>query len=188
MFEWVKRKLDKINSPELDWIQVEVTTCCDSACIYCPHNTMGSRLPNIHMPLELFRKLIPFITQTKLIYLQGWGEPLLNRNIFEMIRICKDNAKHVGFTTNGMLLNEKTIRKLIDSKVDILGVSLAGTKATSHNKFRQGNDFDEIISNLNLLCRLKSEKNSQLPALHLAYYGEHQIVCILCCCITNMFL
>ena len=158
-----------MNSPVLDWIQVEVTTCCDSACSYCPHIAMGARLPNRHMPLDLFRELIPFIKYTKLIYLQGWGEPLLNQDLFEMVRLCKENKKHVGFTTNGMLLKEKTIRRIINSGVDILGVSLAGVTATSHNKFRQGNDFDEVISNLQLLFRIKREKNSQVPALHLAF-------------------
>ena len=169
MFGWFKTQFDKVSSPELDWIQVEVTTYCNSDCIYCPHTTMGSRWRKMHMTLELFRELTPFIRYTKLIYLQGWGEPLLNPELFKIIRICKDNGKCVGFTTNGMYLTEETINKLIEFRVDILGVSLAGATATSHNKFRKGNDFDEVISNLELLFRLKCEKNSQVPELHLAY-------------------
>ena len=169
MFGWLWNWFDRISSPFLDWIQVEVTTCCDSACIYCPHTAMGSPLPKKHMPLDLFCKLIPFIKHTKLIYLQGWGEPLLNQDLFKMVRMCKENKKHVGFTTNGMLLNEKNIRTIIDSEVDILGVSLAGVTAKSHNKFRRGNDFDQVVSNLSMLYKLKREQNSRLPALHLAY-------------------
>jgi len=84
MFGWLRKQFDKMNSPVLDWIQVEVTTCCNSACSYCPHIAMGACLPNRHMPLDLFRELIPFIKYTKLIYLQGWGEPLLNQDLFEM--------------------------------------------------------------------------------------------------------
>ncbi len=169
MFGWLKQQLEKINSPILDWIQVEVTTYCNSGCIYCPHTTMGSSWKSRHMTLKLFRELIPFMRYTKLIYLQGWGEPLLNPEIFKIIRICKDKGKRVGFTTNGMLLSEEIIHKLIDFKVDVLGVSLAGATAISHNKFRKGNDLDAVISNLKLLSRLKREKNSQVPDLHLAY-------------------
>jgi len=121
------------------------------------------------MSLDLFRKLVPFIKKTKLIYLQGWGEPLLNKNLFEMIRICKENGRRVGFTTNGMFLTEAVIRELIRLKIDILGVSLAGTTATAHNKFRQGTDFSLIISNLEGLLRIKRTTNSPFPALHLAY-------------------
>ena len=113
MFGWFKTQFDKINSPILDWVQVEVTTYCNSDCIYCPHTTMGFRWQKMHMTLALFRELIPFMRDTKLIYLQGWGEPLLNPELFEMIRMCKDNGKRVGFTTNGMLLTEETIHNTV---------------------------------------------------------------------------
>jgi MoaA/NifB/PqqE/SkfB family radical SAM enzyme len=121
------------------------------------------------MPLSLFRELIPYIINTDLIYLQGWGEPLLNEDIFEMIRICKDNGRHVGFTTNGMLLNEKIIGKLIDLRLDILGVSFAGTTASTHNRIRKGTDFDLVMSSLERLIKIKHEMSSPVPALHIAY-------------------
>jgi MoaA/NifB/PqqE/SkfB family radical SAM enzyme len=169
MFRWVKKQFDTMKSPDLDWIQVEVTTCCNSACSYCPHTTMGTRLPNRHMPLDLFNTLIPYTKYTELIHLQGWGEPLLHPDIYEMIRICKYNSKYVGLTTNGTLLNEETICRIIDSRVDIMGVSLAGATAATHNTFRRGSDFDTILSNLQRVSRIKKEKNSRTPALHIAY-------------------
>lgn len=169
MFEWVKRQLEKIASPTLDWVQVEVTTYCNGACIYCPHTIMMKSWANIHMPIELFYELIPFLTYTDLIYLQGWGEPLLNKDFFEMIRICKDHGKHVGFTTNGMLLTENVIRKLVGLQLDIIGISLAGTTPGTHNRIRKGTDLNEVISHLERLCKIKAEKNSQVPAVHFAY-------------------
>ncbi len=121
------------------------------------------------MPLDLFQKLIPFIHYTGLIHLQGWGEPLLNPDIYEMIRISKEKTKCVGLTTNGTLLNEDTIRRLLDNNVDIVGISLAGATASSHNSLRPGSDFDMILSNLRLLSRIKEKQNSRAPAIHLAY-------------------
>ncbi len=169
MMRWLKRQLDEICCPNLDWVQIEVTTHCNASCIYCPHTVMKDRWANMHMSLELFCKLTPFLRNTKMIYLQGWGEPLLCEDIFGMIRICKDQGKVVGFTTNGMLLTEETILKLIDLEVDILGVSLAGTTATTHNKIRKGTDFDTVISSLKLLHRIKLESRRECPAVHLAY-------------------
>jgi len=169
MFDWFERQIRKIFSPRLDWIQVETTTWCTASCIYCPHAVFNSHWPNRHMSLTLFKELIPFIRNTDLVYLQGWGEPLLNEQLFEMIRICKDNGRRVGLTTNGMLLNEKTIRNIIDLKLDILCISLAGTTAATHNKIRQGTDFDLVISNLERLSKIKHEMRSPLPALHFAY-------------------
>ncbi len=169
MFKWLKRQLDKIGSPTLDWVQVEVTTHCNGACIYCPHTLMKKRWTGKHMSIDLFHKLLPFLKYTDMVYLQGWGEPLLNNNIFEMIRICKDLGKRVGFTTNGMLLTEDTIRKLVDLELDIIGISLAGATATIHNQIRKGIDFNKLVSNLELLCKIKSERKTHVPAVHLAY-------------------
>ena len=169
MFEWVKRQLDKIGSPNLDWVQVEVTTYCNGACVYCPHTLMRHRWANRHMPIELFCKLVPFLRNTDLVYLQGWGEPLLHKDFFEMVQICKDQGKRVGFTTNGMLLSEDTIRTLIDLQLDIIGISLAGTTAKTHNRIRKGTDLNKVISHLERLCKIKGEKKTRVPALHLAY-------------------
>jgi len=169
MFKWFKRQLDKIGSPTLDWVQVEVTTHCNGACIYCPHTLMKNHWASKQMSIDLFHKLIPFLKYTDMVYLQGWGEPLLNNDIFEMIQICKDQGKCVGFTTNGMLLTEDTIRKLVDLELDIIGISLAGATATSHNQIRKGTDFNKLISNLELLCKIKAERKTHAPAVHLAY-------------------
>jgi len=169
MFQWVKRQLDEMGSPTLDWVQVEVTTDCNAACVYCPHTIMKARWANKHMPMELFYDLIPFLRYTDLVYLQGWGEPLLNNDFFEMVRVCKDRGKRVGFTTNGMLLGENTIRRLVDLELDIVAVSLAGTTAGTHDRFRKGTDFSKLISSLERLCKIKAEKKTQLPAVHLAY-------------------
>jgi len=169
MFQWLKRQLDKIGSPTLDWVQVEVTTHCNGSCIYCPHTALRSLWTDRHMPVELFHELIPFLRHTDLVYLQGWGEPLLNNDFFEMVRICKDQGKRVGFTTNGMLLSEDTMRRLVGLGLDIMGVSLAGTTTKTHNQIRKGTDFDKIVSCLGLLRNIKAEKKSQVPAVHLAY-------------------
>jgi len=119
--------------------------------------------------METFYGINSCFSNTNLVYLQGWGEPLLNDNIFRMIEFCKMKNKLVGFTTNGKLLEEKIIVELINLKLDILCVSLAGTTSPTHNRLRKGNNFDQIISNLDLLRELKKQKNASKPNLHIAY-------------------
>ena len=169
MFQWLNRQMDKLGSPTLDWVQIEVTTCCNGSCIYCPHTVLKNGWTSRHMPLELFHELVPFLRHTDLVYLQGWGEPLLNRDLFEMVRICKTRGKRVGFTTNGMLLTEETIRILVDLGLDILGISLAGTTAGTHDRIRKGTDLNQVVSHLERLREIKAEKKIPQPAVHLAY-------------------
>jgi MoaA/NifB/PqqE/SkfB family radical SAM enzyme len=160
------RLLKKRTQPDLDWIQVEITTKCDGECIYCPHIFFNK---TENMSLDTFRNIIPYFKNTGLIYLQGWGEPLLNENIFQMIHLCKIKGKQVGFTTNGMSLDEKAINALVKLKLDIISTSLAGTTSDTHDRLRKGTTFEKIISNLLLLRQIKEKHGSVLPRLHIAY-------------------
>jgi len=169
MFSRLRRQLDKFGSPALDWVQVEVTTYCNGSCVYCPHTLMQNSWANRHMTLELFNQLTPFLRHVDLVYLQGWGEPLLNTDFFEMVRICRNLGRRVGFTTNGVLLSEETMQMFVELQVDIVAVSLAGTTAGTHNQIRKGTDFDQVISNLERLRQIKDDRNSPFPAVHIAY-------------------
>jgi MoaA/NifB/PqqE/SkfB family radical SAM enzyme len=166
MFESLRTLLHRIAIPGLDWIQVEVTTRCDGACVYCPHGRI--RTPR-HLPLDGFRKLVPFLRRAGLVFLQGWGEPLLNRDLFEMIRICKRAGRAVGFTTNGMHLTEEAARRLVELEVDVLGVSIAGTSGAVHDSIRRGTRLDTVVSNLDRLRDLKAKAGARVPAVHLAW-------------------
>lgn len=169
MLGWLRKQMDRMGSPDLDWVQVEVTTFCNASCFYCPHAVMGARWENRHMSPALFRELLPFLGNTGLVFLQGWGEPLLNGALFDMIRLCKDQGNRVGFTTNGMLLTEGTTKKLLDLEPDILGVSLAGTTPEIHNRIRTGTDLDKILRNLERLREMKEKGERAVPEVHLAY-------------------
>lgn len=169
MLHWVKRQLEELGSPTLDWVQVEVTTDCNASCVYCPRTLMRQDWTNRHMRIELFLSLVPFLKHAELVYLQGWGEPLLHDSLFEMVRICKDLGKRVGFTTNGMFLSEDVVQRLMELQVDIVAVSLAGATANTHNQIRRGNDFEKIISHLERLRNIKAEKKARKPSVHLAY-------------------
>jgi len=169
MFTWLRKQKKRTISPVLDWVQIEVTSHCNAACIYCPRTVARGRWQSGHFPLTLFRDLLPSLSHTKLVFLQGWGEPLLHPDLFEMVRLCKKEKKMVGFTTNGLLLNKENIHTIIDLQVDILGVSFAGTTSSTHNRIRKGTDFDTAVAALENLRSIKAERKITKPAVHLAH-------------------
>jgi molybdenum cofactor biosynthesis enzyme MoaA len=67
-----------------DWIQVEISSYCNASCVYCPYTVYKKNWQNRHLPLELFKKLIPALRSTKLAYLQGWGEPFTRPHSFQV--------------------------------------------------------------------------------------------------------
>jgi len=110
-------------------VQVEVSTKCQLRCMMCPRTIYRREWINADMSLESFRK-IPFY-KFDFAHLQGWGEPLLNPRIEEMIDIAKKHCR-VGLTTNGLLVDEFNIKKL-----DYLAVSIASADEKKHREIRK---------------------------------------------------
>jgi MoaA/NifB/PqqE/SkfB family radical SAM enzyme len=121
------------------------------------------------MNQDTFRSLLPSFSSTDLVFLQGWGEPLLHPELWTMVRQARETGARVGFTTNGMELDGANRRALLDSRADVLGVSLAGTTASVHGRFRTGTSLGLVDQNLRALRAEKEEAGSELPHLHLAY-------------------
>jgi len=161
--------LDRMAPFHLDWLQVEVSALCQGRCLYCPVSLLSGRRAGGLMALETFQRLEPFFSSTDLVFLQGWGEPLLHPRFWEMARRARAAGARVGFTTGGALLDEANRRALLESGVEIMGVSLAGASDEVHDHFRPGNPLDLLDVNLKRLKVEKGRSGEGLPDLHLAY-------------------
>ncbi len=162
---------DKILSwfdPSFDWIQVEVTSACNAACTYCPRTVYRDVWEDRHLPLDTFRKLEPAFAKTRHVHLQGWGEPFLHPDFFEMVAIAKAAGCRVGTTTNGMLLNGDRITRIIESGVDIIALSLAGT-GEANDVIRKGTSLKKVLEAIRTLDREKKEMGTEKPEIHVAY-------------------
>jgi MoaA/NifB/PqqE/SkfB family radical SAM enzyme len=166
---WVELALDKLSAPELDWVQVEITTRCNARCCYCPRTALGGRWSSQDMPLALFRSLLRFLGHTRQVHLQGWGEPLLHPQFFEMVRLCKNKGLAVSTTTNGIALDDAIQQRLIDLDVDVLGVSLAGVRPETNDALRAGTSMALLMERMARLAGLKAQQGRERPAVHLAY-------------------
>ena len=114
------------NYPQLDWIQVEISSYCNATCIYCPHTGFQGNWKNRFLSPQTFENLMPAFRKTNLVYLQGWGEPFIHPEFFKMLQIAKDAGCMVGTTTNGTLLTREIIEKMVSQGIDVVGFSLAG--------------------------------------------------------------
>jgi len=155
-------------SPTFDWVQVEVTTHCNAACLYCPRTVYQETWQDRHLSLEIFRKLQPVFSRTRLVHLQGWGEPFLNPEFFEMVTLAKEAGCQVGTTTNGLLLDREHIARLVDSGIDTVAFSLSGTDE-ENNRIRKGTRLTKVLEAIQALSRKKEELKAVRPAIHVAY-------------------
>ena len=121
----------------LDCLQVEVSTRCPGRCRYCPHTVMHEQWQGRDMDMATFARLWPLMRRSSRVHLQGWGEPLLNPAFFEMAALALKAGSAVSTTTCGLIMNEHLALQLVESGLDIIAFSLAGTSAAT-NVSRQG--------------------------------------------------
>ncbi|KUO53331.1 MAG: hypothetical protein APF76_08790 [Desulfitibacter sp. BRH_c19] len=152
----------------LEAIQVGISPCCNLKCTFCPTTFIHEKNARI-MNIEDFSLLKPYFSWANWIYLQGWGEPLLNKNIWEMASLVKASDAKVGFTTNGTLMGTEVSENLVKNNIDIISVSIAGDASASHNKLRKGSEFTTIIKNIKALVSMKNRYNSPTPKISLSY-------------------
>jgi MoaA/NifB/PqqE/SkfB family radical SAM enzyme len=152
----------------LDWIQVEISSYCNALCIYCPHSAYRKNWQNRCLPLELFKKLIPAFKSTRLIYLQGWGEPFTHPQFFEMLRIAKESGGQVGTTTNGTLLSKEFIERLVGEGLDIIGFSLAAVDE-KNDSIRKGTKIRNVLDSMEMIHQVKNKYGVDHPKVHIAY-------------------
>ena len=148
-------------------VQVEVTSRCNAFCAYCPRTVLHGEWFSRDMSMGLFTRIVDGIRgKVGLVYLQGWGEPLLNPDILEMIRLARRKLDaEVGLTTNGTLLDDSRTRGLLGAGLDTIGVSFAGGSAATHKELRRGCDFDRVVSNTKALVKEKNEAGNNLRVI-----------------------
>ncbi len=112
-----------------------VTEKCNLKCGHCYSN---SGLSDTGHPLP-DEKCIQLIGEIKrlnppIVLLTG-GEPLLRKNLFDIVKRCKEAGLRVGLSTNGTIIDEDMALRIKASGVDYVGISIDGRKAV-HDEFR----------------------------------------------------
>lgn len=174
-----KLKLTRILGYPLT-LMIEPTNICNLKCPLCPTGAGLIKRKKGFMTFNNFKKIIDE-TGDYIIHLRlwNWGEPLLNKEIFNMISYAKTKKIFVNLSTNSNFLTEEFAERLIDSGLDELIISLDGASEKTYNQYRKGGDFNKIINSLNFLIKEKKRLNKKFPYIKLQFiimkHNEHEI-------------
>ncbi|MCH8157105.1 MAG: radical SAM protein [Nitrospinae bacterium] len=139
---------------------IEPTNTCNLRCTFC-FVTEGMTREDGFMELDLFKKVIDDCPGLEHLCMHNWGEPLLHKDIFRMIDYARSaGVKHVVMNTNGTLLTDKMIDRIIDSGLSIIRFSIDGSAETF--KRIRGVELDKIERNI---LKLKERKEARRPGL-----------------------
>ena len=114
----------------------EVTRNCNLACVHCRASaTQGPYTDEIGTD-DAFRLLNQIAdTGSPIIILTG-GEPLLRTDIFDIAKYGTQKGLKMVMAPNGTLVTKSVARKMTDSGIKRISISLDGSTAKSHDSFR----------------------------------------------------
>jgi radical SAM protein with 4Fe4S-binding SPASM domain len=110
---------------------VAVTERCNISCRHC-RTVRSDRELTLEQAKAIANKLSG---KTESVNLTG-GEPLLHKDIFDIIRAFKNNGISVTLSTNGSFLSEDVAKKLRDCGLDGINISLDSIKKETQDSFR----------------------------------------------------
>lgn len=143
-------------------VVADTTEVCNLACTHCSHPEFKKSEHYAARLLQpaLNRKMVDEVARagrgiTQYIRYSGNGEPLLNKHIFEMLAYAAANSgTTVTLTTNGTLLDEARARRLLETGVHLIDISLDAVRPETYAKIRVNGDLAETRENVRRLIRL----------------------------------
>jgi MoaA/NifB/PqqE/SkfB family radical SAM enzyme len=92
-------------------LQIESTTVCNLDCKICMRRNLGR--PASYLSFDNFKSIFDS-ARFHFVTFHGWGEPLLNPQLFEMIGYAESKGVITELTTNGTLVHQN-IDKIFSS-------------------------------------------------------------------------
>jgi MoaA/NifB/PqqE/SkfB family radical SAM enzyme len=139
------------------------------ACVYCEWDFSKAQEGDyVDAPFDskLLEEWGDFFDNSKDLINCSIGEPFMMKNFDELMDIFGDRGKFLEITTNGQILTDKNIDKLLGRNIDLYISLDAGTPET-YAKLRNDR-FDDILVNLRRLVQAKGG-SGQLPRINLVF-------------------
>jgi len=101
------------------------------------------------------------------VTLHGSGEPTLNKNFAEFVKIVKDRDLTCISFTNGKRLTERLGLDLVEAGIDILRLSCIGYDKATYHEWMEGGDFDLVRENARRFVSIADGSPTQMHINHL---------------------
>jgi len=149
-------------------LSLDPSHLCNYKCGHCnaqrylrinPHEIPGDRKI---MTEKHLKNLLDFVSDwgVKGVCIGGGGEPLTNKNVWNLPSYISERGMESSFATNGSLIDKELAEEMMYCKW--IGVSVdSGNKETFH-KVHGVDLFDKVIDGLRLLVKTKEKRGSNV--------------------------
>ena len=132
------------------------------------------------MSIDILSKILNLLPpQIAYLDFSHRGDPTMNPNFPEMVRLARQRGFAVDAYTNGLIL-DKFIPDLVESGLNVLRIDLDGGTEKSYLQYRQGGDYQRVKDNIRKLvaARARSVNGSPKRIIILCVvtaFNEHEI-------------
>ncbi|MBN1390505.1 MAG: radical SAM protein, partial [Candidatus Thermoplasmatota archaeon] len=139
------------NMPELSMIVLESTYLCNSSCIFCYNCWKKDYDTGPELSIDEWRPVIQKLPPVKRITISG-GEPLMRKDLPDLIDLLKERTRYVSVLTNGTLLDDRWARTFKDKEV-FVQVPLHGLERTHDSLVGMKGGFRKAVKGMAYLNR-----------------------------------
>ncbi len=122
---------------EPKWIAWETTRRCNLKCVHCRSSSELEAAGHPDFTLDEAKKIIDQIVfyANPVLVLSG-GEPLLRKDIFDIAQYGTDKGLRMCIATNGTLVTDEICKKMKETSIRMVSLSIDGATAETHDNFR----------------------------------------------------
>lgn len=150
-------------------VRVESTNLCNANCTTCTRDIM-TREKGV-MDFDLFKKIADECAAhgVRSIHLHNFGEPLLDKGIFDKIAYATGLGISTRLFSNLSLIDADKAEKLIKSGLSRIKGSVDGNSRETFESIRRGLSFDKVTESIETLLEARGRLGSRTPRIGLTF-------------------
>jgi MoaA/NifB/PqqE/SkfB family radical SAM enzyme len=144
-------------------LNIEPTTRCNFNCWYC----IGRHMKQEDIDFDGFVAALDNFPTLKILALVGEGEPLMHKRFFEMVQIAKARGIRVVTLSNGSAFSESVIRKICESELDYISISIDSVDPATFAESRIDGDLNKVLEGIQRLTAFRDANGYKYPMIGL---------------------
>ncbi|GAA0106684.1 radical SAM protein [Paraclostridium sordellii] len=172
-----QEKYDMIKNRDVQlpyYLDVELTNFCNFNCCFCPTGTKAIQRMRGHMPDNVADAIAENVKKYNIpaVRFIRWGEPTLHPNYLSILEKVKNAGALIHINTNGSLLDEEQIQKLLDMHLDSIKFSFQGADEGTYNEMREGGDYLRLLDIVRKFHEMRGERDYPYIQISTTLTGE----------------
>ena len=146
----------------IDRAVIEINGGCNYSCQMCPQTSGRGKDWLKKMPLDVFERVVEQASHHGLnvVNLEGSGEPTLNRNLPDYIKIVRKYGAKPFIYTNGFNLKGDFMKECVDAGLALARFSIIGYNQLKYMQWMDRDAFNIVKQNAKAMQEYIQQSNS----------------------------